>query len=187
MAYTAAAEASAGGAVGGGYQAAPHQSSTTEYPAEFGFDSSTPPTPGQRIANAIGGFVNHQINGAKNFGEWIINAVRAPQDVNVNPTPPAALPTDRPVGKSPTQNAEAQAEVGRMKDGGYTDVRVNQQQVNAQGVRVGIGRPDVQGTSPVGQREYIEFDTSKSNRGPAHQDRLLTNDPAGKVDLRKVD
>ncbi|WP_445367711.1 RHS repeat-associated core domain-containing protein [Methylomonas sp. BW4-1] len=109
---------------------------------------------------------------------------RLPQDVNVNPTPPAVLPTNRPIGRSPTQNAAAQAEVQRMQQAGYRDIRVNQQQVNAEGVRVGTNRPDVQETSPAGQREYIEFDTSSSTRGPAHEVRIRANDPSGSVDLR---
>ena len=116
-----------------------------------------------------------------------IAANRLAQDVKVNPTPPAALPTSRAIGNSPTQNVAAQAEVQRMQEAGYADIRINQQQVNAQGQRVGTNRPDLQGTSPAGQREYHEFDTSKSTRGPGHEARIRSNDESGSVKLRKVD
>ena len=114
-------------------------------------------------------------------------APRLAQDIKVNPSPPSALPTSRPVGKSPTQNAVAQADVAAMEEAGYTDIRVNQQQVNAAGERVGINKPDVQGTSPSGTREYIEYDTKASGRGPGHEQRIIANDPAGKVQLKIVD
>ena len=114
-------------------------------------------------------------------------ATRLPQDVAVNPTPPAALPTNRPIGSSPTQNAEAQSQVQTWQQNGYTDVRVNQQQVNAQGQRVGVNRPDLQGTNPSGQRENIEYDTSSSPRGPAHEQRIKANDPQAQVTQKTVD
>ncbi|MAO22296.1 MAG: hypothetical protein CMJ25_16235 [Phycisphaerae bacterium] len=112
---------------------------------------------------------------------------RLPQDVNVNPVPPRALDTNRPIGTSPTQNAAAQAEVQRMIDNGFTDIRVNQQQINGSGERVGINRPDVSGTNPAGVRENVEFDRTSSNRGPQHEERILANDPDAIVDLRTVD
>jgi len=111
---------------------------------------------------------------------------RLPQDVNVNPTAPAPLPTSRPIGTSATQNAEAQRTVARLRTEGYTDIRVNQQQVNALGSRVGVNRPDIQATSPNGQRVYIELDRTSSNRGVGHEVRIKANDPAGKVILRTV-
>lgn len=112
---------------------------------------------------------------------------RLPQDVSVNPKAPDPLPTDRPVSNSPTQNNAAQSEVARMKQEGYQDIRVNQQQVNAARERVGVGRPDVQGTSPGGVREYHEFDRSTSTRGAGHAARAMANDPSGKVFLHTVD
>lgn len=113
---------------------------------------------------------------------------RLPQDVNVNPEAPAPLPTTRPIGKSPTQNAAAQAQVREWQAKGYEDIRVDQQQVNAAGERVGVNRPDLQGTNPVtGQREYVEYETSQSDRGPGHEARTLANDPAGKSSVRVVD
>ncbi len=114
---------------------------------------------------------------------------RLPQDIAAGKVPPPALPTNRPIGLSPTQNAEAQKLVQSLETRGYTDVRVNQQQVNAAGERVGINRPDIQATSPSGQREYWEFDRSGSLRGPIHEARILANDPSavGRVNLRKFD
>ena len=112
---------------------------------------------------------------------------RLARDARVDPRAPTALPTDRPIGRSPTQNAAAQKEVRRMQDEGYTDIRVNQHQVDASGQRVGINRPDVQGTSPSGTREHVEFDTSKSNRGARHEQRIRSNDSEAKIDLRRVD
>jgi RHS repeat-associated protein len=112
---------------------------------------------------------------------------RLPQDVNVNPVPPAALPLSRPIGTSETQNAAAQAQVKKMQAEGYRDIRVNQQQVNADGVRCGTCRPDIQGTNPGGVREYTEYDRSGSSRGPGHAQRLNANDPKGTVTQIKQD
>jgi RHS repeat-associated protein len=107
---------------------------------------------------------------------------RLSQDINVNPVPPAALPlAGRVVGNTPSQNTLVQNQVQQMKASGYTDIRIDQQQVNASGVRCGICRPDVQGTNPSGRREYYEYDRSSSKRGPAHAQRLKANDPSGSV------
>ncbi|MEX0139514.1 VCBS repeat-containing protein [Massilia sp. LMS1-1-1.1] len=114
------------------------------------------------------------------------SAPRLPQDINVNPKAPAALPTSRPIGLSPTQNAEAQRIVADMKAAGYTDIRVNQQQTNALGSRVGVNRPDISGTSPAGQRVHYELDTDSSSRGAGHQTRIKANDPAAEVILKRV-
>jgi RHS repeat-associated protein len=113
---------------------------------------------------------------------------RLAADANVDPTPPAAISTGRPIGSSPTQNRAAQNLVDQMKAQGYRDIRVNQQQVSANGRRVGINRPDVQGTNPVtGKREYHEFDTTESRRAIDHYDRIKANDPDGDVHLHQVD
>jgi RHS repeat-associated protein len=111
---------------------------------------------------------------------------RLPQDIAVNPTAPEALSTDRAIGQSVTQNAAAQDDIAALKAQGYTDIRVNQQQVNAAGERAGVNRPDVQATSPTGQRVYIEYDTDASTRGPDHLGRILANDPNGMVVLKNV-
>ncbi len=113
-------------------------------------------------------------------------AERLPQDINVNPRAPAALPTSRPIGTSPTQNAAAQRKIAEMKAAGYTDIRVNQQQTNALGSRVGVNRPDVSGTSPAGVREHHEYDRSSSGRGPSHEARIKANDPHSTVELHTV-
>jgi hypothetical protein len=56
--------------------------------------------------------------------------------------------------------------------------RVNQQQVDINGVRVGINRPDLQYTLN-GQRWYEEFETSSLQDAEAHGPRIMANDPNG--------
>jgi hypothetical protein len=112
---------------------------------------------------------------------------RLPQDVAVDPVAPDALPLNRPVGTSPTQNAEVQADIAQARADGGTDFRVNQQQVDAAGNRVGTNRPDLQYTDANGQRVYVEYDRTSSTRGPAHETRILSNDPTGRVILKTVD
>lgn len=72
-----------------------------------------------------------------------------------------------------------------MQEQGGTAFRVNQQQVNVNGVRVGINRPDLQYTLN-GQRYYEEFDTLVSTRGPGHAARIEANDPFGIINLFTV-
>ncbi|AZZ55026.1 hypothetical protein C7V51_03330 [Rathayibacter iranicus] len=97
-------------------------------------------------------------------------------------------PLGRPVGKNANQNAEVWNLVSRLqRDDRIKDIRVNQQQVNADGERVGINRPDVQYTDADGVRRYIEWDTTASGRGPDHAARLRANDPDGVIELRIVD
>jgi hypothetical protein len=110
---------------------------------------------------------------------------RLPQDVNVNPRAPLRLPPNRPVGLSPTQNQAVQTQIANVRGQGATDIRVNQQQVNVNRVRVGINRPDLQYTLN-GVRYYEEYDIPSSTRGVPHRDRILANDPAGIVDLFTV-
>ncbi|WP_040493076.1 DUF6531 domain-containing protein [Ilumatobacter nonamiensis] len=111
---------------------------------------------------------------------------RLPQDLAVNPTAPEPLPTNRPIGQSPTQNQHLQDRIGQLRAAGADDIRVNQQQVDIDGVRVGINRPDLQYTQG-GVRRYEEFDTGASRRGPGHQERIEANDPNGTVELFTVD
>jgi hypothetical protein len=54
--------------------------------------------------------------------------------------------------------------VRELQAKGYADIRVNQQQVDSSGVRVGINRPDVQATAPDGTRQYWELDSDSSHR-----------------------
>ncbi|MDR3443702.1 RHS repeat-associated core domain-containing protein [Dyella sp.] len=106
---------------------------------------------------------------------------RLPQDARINPVAPQPLPLYRPIGSSPTQNAALQADILDAIANGGTNFRVNQQQVDANGVRVGINRPDLQYTDATGQRVYIEYDTESSGRGPGHEARIKANDPSGQV------
>ena len=111
---------------------------------------------------------------------------RLPQDIAVNPVPPDRLKTTRPIGTSPAQNARVQQIVADAIARGARDIRVDQQQVNAAGERVGKNRPDIQFTLN-GQRVYYEIDRSTSNRGPLHEDRIRANDPNAVVHLEEID
>lgn len=105
-------------------------------------------------------------------------ASRLPQDIAVSPAPPILLDLERPISRSATQNAWAQERVRYLDRLGAEDIRVNQQQINAAGQRVGINRPDIQYTLG-GQRFYEEIDTTISRRGIRHANRTLANDPTG--------
>lgn len=111
---------------------------------------------------------------------------RNPLDVAVNPKAPPQLGLDRPIGSSPHQQAQLDADIKLARGQQATDIRVNQQQVNAAGQRVGINRPDLQYTDASGQRVYVEYDRPTSSRGPGHKTRLEANDPAGRVELKEV-
>ena len=105
---------------------------------------------------------------------------RLVQDVAVNPVAPPALPTSgRSIGR-PTHNQRAQEIISNLP-ADASDIRVNQQQVNAAGQRIGVNRPDIQYTSG-GQRHYIEIEGRGNPRGAAHESRIRANDPqAGSV------
>lgn len=51
------------------------------------------------------------------------------QDVAVKPEVPKELRTTRPIGSSPSQNAQVQADVQYLQNLGATNIRVNQQQL----------------------------------------------------------
>jgi hypothetical protein len=114
---------------------------------------------------------------------------RRPVDIAVDPVPPPQLPLNRPIGGTPAQQAALQADIAAAQNLGATDIRVNQAQVNAQGVRVGRNRPDLQYTIGT-DRYHIEYDNMtpstypNSPRGRDHADRILANDPAAEVILR---
>ncbi len=113
---------------------------------------------------------------------------RLPQDVNVKPKAPKPLDIEgRKVGKTAAQNAQVQADARAVEANGARDIRINQQQVNAEGRRVGVNRPDLQYTTPGGQRVYIEYDRSTSSRAKPHLDRLQANDPCGLVICKTID
>lgn len=84
------------------------------------------------------------------------------------------------------QNAQVQADIAAARSQGATDFRVNQQQVNAQGQRVGVNRPDLQYTDANGTRHHIEYDTPASGRGDGHRSRILANDPNANVTLKVI-
>jgi hypothetical protein len=94
------------------------------------------------------------------------------------------------VGGSAAQNSALRADIRAAKLGRARDFRVDQQQVNSAGQRVGINRPDLQYTRADGTRVYIEYDNRipstfpNTPRGQAHADRILANDPNGVVELR---
>ena len=111
---------------------------------------------------------------------------RLPQDIAVNPTPPRDLPvTGRSVGR-PSHTAQAQADAATARAAGATDIRLNQQQVNAANVRVGLNRPDLQYTNANGQRVYIEYEGPANPRGAAHTQRIVANDPGASVIVRLI-
>jgi hypothetical protein len=102
---------------------------------------------------------------------------RLPQDVAVNPKAPRERATTRPIGPSPSQNAQLQADIEYLGNIGATNIRVNQQQLNLENkARVGISRPDLQ-FDYTGRRYSVEYDSPASGRGPGHQSRLTNNDP----------
>jgi hypothetical protein len=72
----------------------------------------------------------------------------------------------------------------------FGDERINQQQVNAFGVRRGINRPDHQitvfYTDGSTLRVYSEIEGVPPVRGAYHTNRILLNDPAGRVDVYVV-
>jgi RHS repeat-associated protein len=113
---------------------------------------------------------------------------RNPQDEDRQrdyPDPPNANNGDSPIGTNPNQAAAVARDRAEMEREGYTDIRQNQEQVNAQGVRVGRNKPDLQGTDPQGIRHYIEYDQDPAN-GAAHAQRIRANDSAGVISTKTV-
>jgi pyruvate/2-oxoglutarate dehydrogenase complex dihydrolipoamide acyltransferase (E2) component len=113
-----------------------------------------------------------------------------------HPNPPPANNGQGKIGTSAKQAAQLADDITWARALGATDIRVNQQQVNAAGVRVGLNRPDLQFTielpfSGRKVRYYVEYDAPSgaaygSERGAAHAERILANDPAGKVIQRII-
>jgi hypothetical protein len=114
------------------------------------------------------------------------STARLPQDVKVNPRAPKALSLDRRIGSSSAQHAQLQADIAAAQARGARNIRVNQQQLDAAGNRVGTGRPDLQYTLEE-QQFHIEYDTPSSGRGVPHADRLLANDPAAVVETKTIE
>ena len=113
---------------------------------------------------------------------------RLPQDVdrqNDYPEPPAANNGNGTIGTNPNQRAALTRDIEQARQEGATDIRVNQEQTDAQGVRVGQNRPDLQYTDRNGIRHYIEYDQDPAS-GAAHAQRIQANDPAGVVQTKRV-
>jgi hypothetical protein len=94
-----------------------------------------------------------------------------------------AVPPNGGVGPqhgNPDHDKEINDKAQELLDAGYTNVRKNQQQVDDAGNVVGTNRPDLQGTSPEGVREYWEFDRNLKN-AKQHVDKIKQNDPNGVV------
>lgn len=108
---------------------------------------------------------------------------RLPQDMAVKPTAPKLMPLRRPIGPSPNQNAQLQADIDYLRKVGARNIRVNQQQLTVQDQqRVGINRPDLQ-FDYNGRRYHVEYDSPTSGRGADHQSRLTSNDPDAEIIL----
>lgn len=108
---------------------------------------------------------------------------RLPQDVAASPRVPAVKPLKRPIGPSPTQNAQLQVDIDYLRSIGARDIRVNQQQLEVENLqRVGINRPDLQ-FNYGGRRYHVEYDSPASGRGAGHQLRITSNDPNAEVIL----
>ncbi len=113
---------------------------------------------------------------------------RLPQDKkreSDHPNPPVANEGSSPIGTNPNQKAALERDIEQARQEGATDIRTNQEQVNAQGVRVGQNRPDLQYTDRNGIRHYVEYDSSPE-RSAAHAQRLRANDPGGVVTPKVV-
>jgi RHS repeat-associated protein len=113
---------------------------------------------------------------------------RLPQDRKRQsdyPNPPDPNNGDSSIGTNPNQDAALRRDIEQARQEGATDIRVNQEQTNAQGVRVGQNRPDLQYTDRNGIRHYIEYDQDPVN-GAAHAQRIRANDPGGVVAPKTV-
>lgn len=101
-------------------------------------------------------------------------------------TAPPALSATRAISADASRNEQKDAEVATLLSGGYTDIRVNERQVDAAGRVVGINRPDIQATSPEGKRHCFEVGAS-ANRWLSQLARMQSNEPDAKVRRIAVD
>jgi hypothetical protein len=133
-----------------------------------------PPAPSPGLVQALTG---------KNPTPLVAPGPRLPQDVAVSPNVPKQHPATRPIGPSPSQNAQLQADIQYLDSLGAKNIRVNQQQITVRnGQRVGINRPDLQ-FDYNGRRYHVEYDTPISGRGSGHQSRITSNDPSAEIIL----
>lgn len=110
---------------------------------------------------------------------------RLPQDTKVDPTAPEPLPLDRKIGTNKAQDKQLREDIDDAIANDATDIRVNQQQVDANGNRVGVNRPDLQYTTKDGKRVYVEYD-QKPSSGISHKERIDANDSNGEVILKTI-
>ena len=73
--------------------------------------------------------------------------------------------------------------IEQIKKNGGTDIRKNQQQVNAKGELVGRNRPDVQWNDGDGNHHCWEIDHNPTNSAK-HRAVITANDPAAIVELQ---
>jgi hypothetical protein len=123
------------------------------------------------------------ISSFQRLGVAANTGTRLAQDIAVSPLAPRALGLGRSIGRA-SHNQALQADIAALPRGA-TGIRVNQQQVNALGQRVGINRPDLQYTLN-GQRYYVEYEGLANPRGALHEARTLANDPGANFILRIV-
>ena len=152
------------------------------------------PTPGgkARAGTIVVSFVDDAVKYGAAGVRWVRTGsevantgTRLAQDIAVSRVrvTPRALGIDRSIGRA-SHNQALQADIAALPRGA-TDIRVNQQQVNALGRRVGINRPDLQ-YSLNHQRYYVEYEGLANPRGAAHEARILANDPDANFILRIV-
>ena len=118
-----------------------------------------------RVADDLGGKVTHPkpMELQNESGEW------------------------RKVGRTKSQNDDLIAYVEQLKKEGVDDIRIDQQQVDIHGRKIGSNRPDLQFTKD-GKRYYVEWDRTTSGREIGHAERIAANDPNhGGIELRIVD
>ena len=138
-------------------------------------------------------------------GRFDFVSKRLPEDIRVRGgSVPDQLETRGRGFRTDAQADRADEWLDLAEARGAEDIRVDQAQIDATGMRVGDNRPDIQmtfgpgeyelpdGTKlvvPPGQQKrlYVELDRSTSNRGPGHEERIMANDPDGLVILETVD
>mgnify|MGYP000864618658 CR=1 FL=1 len=149
-------------------------------PARFDSDTESRRGPPGQVSTTALVAASTSFSGA---GVAANTGTRLAQDIAVSPVAPPALGLTRSIGRA-SHNQALQADIAALPRGA-TDIRVNQQQVNALGQRVGINRPDLQYTVN-GQRYYVEYEGVANPRGAAHEARILANDPSASFTLRIV-
>jgi hypothetical protein len=110
---------------------------------------------------------------------------RVKQDIDVDPDPPPNNDGNSTIGTTPNQDLQLKVDIAAARNAGAADIRVNQEQVNAGGKRIGINKPDLQYT--IGkQRYYVEYEQPGNPRGMDHVKRILANDPTAKITVKLI-